>query len=208
VATSEVKRIEAWWLYQAHRAYPGVIVAATPTPATSSCRPLATLRRWRVLLPAPGGTPRQSTCRPLDVVRIFVDIPEQDANYVHIGTNASVLAQAYRDEPIRHRHAHSWPSTSRADAPCRDRPAQPASQLLPGCTPTPSDHRAPGVRALPVSASPMPATRPSADISDGHAQRAEIRTGVSDGEWMEVTTSSARRRPPPVIPGHDQRFEQ
>ncbi len=35
-----------------------------------------------------------------DIVRIFVDIPEEDANYVHIGTKASVLAKAYRDQPI------------------------------------------------------------------------------------------------------------
>ncbi|MGO8902970.1 MAG: HlyD family secretion protein, partial [Isosphaeraceae bacterium] len=32
-----------------------------------------------------------------DIVRIFVDIPEQDANYVHIGSKATVLAKAYRD---------------------------------------------------------------------------------------------------------------
>ena len=51
------------------------------------------------------------TCRPAgaapiyvvdrtDIVRIFVDIPEQDANYVHIGTKATVLAKGYRDQPI------------------------------------------------------------------------------------------------------------
>ena len=36
----------------------------------------------------------------VDVVRVFVDIPEQDANYVHTGSRATVLARAYRDEPI------------------------------------------------------------------------------------------------------------
>ena len=35
-----------------------------------------------------------------DVVRIFVDIPEQDANYVQVGTKASVLVKAFRDQPI------------------------------------------------------------------------------------------------------------
>ena len=35
-----------------------------------------------------------------DIVRIFVDIPEQDANYVHVGTKATVLAKGYRDQPI------------------------------------------------------------------------------------------------------------
>ena len=83
----------------------------------------------------------------IDVVRIFVDIPEQDANYVQIGTKASVLVKAYRDEPI--------PGTRDADlvgpqrqephAPRRDRPAQPRQpdpardvRLRQG------DHRAPG----------------------------------------------------------------
>ena len=36
----------------------------------------------------------------LDIVRIFVDIPERDANFVHVGTKASVLAKAFRDTEI------------------------------------------------------------------------------------------------------------
>ncbi len=36
-----------------------------------------------------------------DVVRIFVDIPEQDSNYVQIGTRASVIPAAVL--PIRKR---------------------------------------------------------------------------------------------------------
>ena len=36
----------------------------------------------------------------LDIVRVFVDIPEREANFVHIGTKASVLAQAFRDEEL------------------------------------------------------------------------------------------------------------
>ena len=36
----------------------------------------------------------------LDIVRIFVDIPEQDANFVHIGTKATVLARAFRDKEL------------------------------------------------------------------------------------------------------------
>ena len=35
-----------------------------------------------------------------DIVRIFVNIPEQDANFVHIGSKATVLVRAYRDQPI------------------------------------------------------------------------------------------------------------
>ena len=69
-----------------------------------------------------------------DVVRIFVDIPEQDANYVHIGTKATVLAKAYRDEPIPAEVTRtSWAlniksRTLRAEI---DLP-NPGSQLLPG----------------------------------------------------------------------------
>ena len=31
---------------------------------------------------------------------VFVDIPEQDANYVEVGSKATVLVKAYRDDPI------------------------------------------------------------------------------------------------------------
>ena len=36
----------------------------------------------------------------LDIVRIFLDIPERDANFVKIGTKASVLARAFRDTEL------------------------------------------------------------------------------------------------------------
>ena len=85
---------------------------------------------------SPGGTaaPIYVVDR-LDIVRIFVDIPEQDANFVHIGTKATVLAKAFRDEPISgHRHAHLLGAEhEEPHAPRRDRPsATPSSQLLPG----------------------------------------------------------------------------
>src|SRR6185437_10898571 len=35
-----------------------------------------------------------------DVVRIFVDIPEHSANYVHVGSKAIVLIKAFRDQSI------------------------------------------------------------------------------------------------------------
>ena len=70
----------------------------------------------------------------LDVVRIFVDVPERDANSIHIGTKATVLAKAYRDEPIAGTVTRtSWAlnmksRTLRAEV---DLP-NPGSQLLPG----------------------------------------------------------------------------
>ena len=126
-----------------------------------------------------------------DIVRIFVDIPEQDANYVHIGTKASVLAQAYRDEPIPGTVTRtSWAlnvksRTLRAEI---DLP-NPGSQLLPGMYAYAKVIiERPGVRALPVSALTHSGDKTFCWMyKDGHAQRAEIRTGVSDGDWIEVT---------------------
>ena len=69
-----------------------------------------------------------------DIVRIFVDIPEQDANYVQVGTKASVVAKAYRDQAIPGSVTRtSWAlntksRTLRAEI---DLP-NPNSQLLPG----------------------------------------------------------------------------
>ena len=83
---------------------------------------------------SPGGAAPIYVVDRTDVVRIFVDIPEQDANYVHIGTKATVLAKAFRDEPIPGTVTRtSWAlniksRTLRAEI---DLP-NPGSQLLPG----------------------------------------------------------------------------
>ena len=37
----------------------------------------------------------------VEVVRVFVDIPEQNIADVHVGTKASVVVKAYGDEPIQ-----------------------------------------------------------------------------------------------------------
>ena len=91
----------------------------------------------------------------LDIVRIFVDIPEQDANFVHIGTKATVLAKAYRDEPIPGTVTRvSWAlnmksRTLRAEIDLKN----PGSQLLPGMYAyVKVIIERPGVRALPESA--------------------------------------------------------
>ncbi|MBV8677877.1 MAG: efflux RND transporter periplasmic adaptor subunit, partial [Planctomycetaceae bacterium] len=103
VAISEAKRIEAWVGYITLTApYDGVIVARNANTGDfvvpSAGDPTAMARAPYL---APGGTaaPIYVVDRT-DVVRIFVDIPEQDANYVHVGTKATVLARAYRDDTI------------------------------------------------------------------------------------------------------------
>ena len=86
VATSEEKRIEAWVGYLTLPApFNGVVVARNANT-------------FDFVLPStgdPSADARSPTCRPravaapiyvvdrTDIVRIFVDIPEQDANYVH-----------------------------------------------------------------------------------------------------------------------------
>ncbi len=70
----------------------------------------------------------------MDIVRVYVDIPEADANYVHIGSNATVLVKAYRDRLIPGTVTRtSWAlnihsRTLRAEIDLKN----PDSQVLPG----------------------------------------------------------------------------
>jgi multidrug efflux pump subunit AcrA (membrane-fusion protein) len=194
VAQSEAKRLEAWVGYIPLIApFDGVIVERTANtwdfvmPATGD--PSA-MPRIPHLAPGGNAAPIYVVDR-LDVVRIFVDIPERDANYVHIGTKASVLVQAYRDQPIPGTVTRtSWAlnaksRTLRAEI---DLP-NPNSQLLPGMYAYAKVIiQRPGVLALPVSALTHSGEKTFCwKHENGKAVRAEIQTGVSDGEWIEVT---------------------
>ena len=102
VAESEEKRIAAWVGYLKLPApFDGVIVARNANtfdfvlPSTGD--PTAIQNAPHL---SPGGAAPIYVVDRTDIVRIFVDIPEQDANYVHIGTKATVLAKGYRDQPI------------------------------------------------------------------------------------------------------------
>ncbi|MBV8309601.1 MAG: efflux RND transporter periplasmic adaptor subunit [Planctomycetaceae bacterium] len=140
---------------------------------------------------SPGGAAPIYVVDRTDIVRIFVDVPEQDANYVHIGSKATVLAKAYRDQPIPGTVTRiSWAlnmksRTLRAEI---DLP-NPGSQLLPGMYAYGKVIiERPGVRALPLAALTHSGDQTFCWIYDnGHAVRTEIRTGVSDREWIEVT---------------------
>ncbi len=194
VATSEAKRIEAWVGYLTLTApFDGVIVARNANTfdfvLPSSGDPSADARAPH-LSPSGGAAPIYVVDRT-DKVRIFVDIPEQDANYVKVGTKASVLAKAYRDQPIPGTVTRtSWAlnvksRTLRAEI---DLP-NPGGQLLPGMYAYANVIiERPGVRALPVSALTHSGDKTYCwTYQDGHAQRAEIQTGVTDGDWIEVT---------------------
>jgi HlyD family secretion protein len=194
VAISESKRIEAWVGYITLPApYDGVVVARNANTGDfvvpSSGDPTANLRSPYL---APGGTaaPIYVVDRT-DIVRIYIDIPEQDANYVHIGSKATVLAKAYRDEPIPGSVTRtSWAlniksRTLRAEI---DLP-NPGGQLLPGMySYAKVVIERPGAKALPVAALTHSGEKTFCwTYKDGRAVRTEVRTGISDGEWIEVT---------------------
>ena len=126
-----------------------------------------------------------------DVVRIFVDVPEGDADFVQKGTKATVLARAYRDAELPASVTRtSWAlnvksRTLRAeiDLPNTD------GRLLPGMYAYGKVIiERPGVRAVPLDALVYSGEQTFLwKLEDGKAVRREIQTGVSDGEWIEVT---------------------
>ena len=199
VSISDAKRLEAWVGYITLSApYDGVIVARNANTGdfvVPAAGDLTAMERAPYLAPAGHAAPIYVVDRT-DVVRIFVDIPEQDANYVHVGTKATVLAQAYSEDPIPGTVTRtSWAlnvksRTLRAEI---DLP-NPGSQLLPGMYAYAKVViERPGVRALPVSALTYSGEKTFCwTYHDGHAARTEIRTGVSDGQWIEVTKFKRR----------------
>jgi HlyD family secretion protein len=194
VAESDQKRLEALVGYLTLTApYDGVIVARNANTGD-------------FLLPQTGDptarslSPYQSPDRAApvyavdrtDVVRIFVDIPEQDANYVQIGTKAVVLAKAYRDKELPASVTRtSWAlnvksRTLRAEI---DIP-NPGGEILPGMYAYGKVIiERPGVRAVPLDALVYSGDQTFFwQYEKGQAVRTEIETGVSDGDWIEVTS--------------------
>lgn len=194
VADSQARYAKAWVDYLTLPApYDGVIVARNANTfdfVLPSMGDPTAMQRAPYLGPGGNAAPIYVVDRT-DIVRIFVDIPEQDANYVQIGTKGSVLARAYRDQPIPGSVTRtSWAlnvksRTLRAEI---DLP-NPGSQLLPGMYAYANVIiERPGVRALPVSALTYSGDKTFCWMyKNGRAERTEIRTGVSDGDWMEVT---------------------
>jgi multidrug efflux pump subunit AcrA (membrane-fusion protein) len=139
---------------------------------------------------APGkGAPIYVVSRT-DLVRIFVDIPEGDANYVRQGTKAKVNLQALDDGDIEAAVTRtSWSlnvqtRTLRAEI---DLP-NPQSELLPGMYANCSVViERPNVRALPIAAIlPLGNQNCCYLLVDGKAMRTLVQTGPSDGKWIEV----------------------
>ncbi len=227
VATSDWKRVGALVGYMTLPApFDGVIVSRNantwdfvlPTTGDPSADP-------NIPHLAPGGAAPVYVVDRTDVVRIFVDIPEQDANYVNIGTKAAVLVKAYRDRPIQGSVTRtSWAlntksRTLRAEIDLDN----PGSQLLPGMYAYGKVIiNRPDVRALPVAAlmhlddgtfcdnkkcerehSRVSACRRWARRRSAGSTRTGVRCGPRSGRGSAMTSGSrspacnARRKPAP-----------
>ena len=149
---------------------------------------------------APGGTaaPIYVDDR-LDVVRIFVDIPEGDANFVQIGTKETVLARAFRDKELPAAVTRvSWAAQhEEPHGPAEIDLPNPGSQLLPGMYAYVKVLiERPKALALPLDALEYSGDQTFCRLYDsGKAVRTELETGVSDDKWIEVTNHR-----PPVDP--------
>ncbi len=207
VAESEARRTEAWVGYLTLTApFDGVVTARNANTfdfvLAASGDPTANNRSPN-LAPGGGSAPIYVVDRT-DIVRVFIDIPEQDANYVHVGTKASVIARGYREQPIPGTVTRtSWAlnvksRTLRAevDLPNTDR------QLLPGMYAYVKliiDR--PGVRALPEAALTYSGEKAYFwTHENGKAVRSEVQTGINDGEWIEVTNRQLPATPDGVTP--------
>ena len=227
VAQHDYLRVKALvdWYLKLYAPYDGVVVARNADtwdfvlPATGD--PTADHERTPNLSPSGKAAPVYVVDRT-DVLRVFVDIPEHDANFVRTGNRASVLAKAFRDEPIIGTVTRtSWalnvksrtlraeidlPNTASKipdDVPPSTREAltqvrmpNTDTEILPGMYAYGKviiDR--PKVRALPVSALLYEGDQTFYfGYENDHAVRTEIQTGASDGEWIEVT--SRKLRPP------------
>lgn len=229
-----VKSLVDWYL-KLYAPYDGVIVARNANtwdfvlPATGD--PTADHERTPNLSPSGNAAPVYVVDRT-DVVRIFIDIPEDDANFVHPGSKATVLITAFRDEPIVGTVTRtSWalnvksrtlraeidlPNTGRKipdDLPKTTREAlalvkMPTTdtEILPGMYAYGKVIlERPGVRALPATALVYNGDQAYCfTYEDGKAVRTEVQTGVSDGEWIEVT--NRRLNPQTEVKIHNVSF--
>jgi HlyD family secretion protein len=201
VAQSEAKRLEAWVGYLKLLApYEGIIVARNANtwdfvlPNTGD--PTAMLRSPD-LSPGDKAAPIYVVDRT-DIVRIFVDVPERDADYVHTGSEARVKIWAYRDEWLPATVTRlSWAlnvksRTMRAEI---DLP-NPGSKILPGMYAYGKVVvERPGVHALPKSAVTHAGGKSFIwQYEDGKAVRTQVQTGIQENDWIEVTNRHTKSK--------------
>ncbi|HTU22618.1 MAG TPA: efflux RND transporter periplasmic adaptor subunit [Gemmataceae bacterium] len=194
VATSDAKKQDAWVDYLTIPApFDGIIVARNANtqdfvlPQTGD--PTADVHAPHL---SPGGkaAPIYVVDRT-DIVRIFVDVPEKDANYVHIGSKARVQIKAYKEQWLPASVTRtSWAlnvksRTLRAEIDLSNL----GSEVLPGMYAYGKVIiERPNVLALPESAIIHQGDKSYYwSYENGKAKRVEVQTGVSDGEWVEVS---------------------
>jgi len=152
----------------------------------------------------------------VDVVRIFMDVPERDAKFVQAGAPASVYIRAFRDHAIPAKVTRtSWAlnvksRTLRAEIDLQNT----EYKTVPGTYHDTGNHSLatengagknpqilPGMYAYAnvmierkdVTALPVRAIFAQGDTTfcwmyiNDHAHKTEVRTELSDGEWVEIT---------------------
>jgi HlyD family secretion protein len=132
----------------------------------------------------------------IDPVLFIVGVPEADAAYVAAGSRARVRVPALANDEFPARVTRtSWAlnSTSRTLMAQIELP-NPKAQFLPGMYAYGSVLiERPDVRALPASAVTQIGNQTYCYLArDGKAVRTPVRTGVSDGSWVEVTGKLVR----------------
>ncbi len=126
-----------------------------------------------------------------DPVRVYVDVPEAEANSVTNKTKATVRIQSLTEEVFAATVTRTSWSLNRETRTLRaeiDLP-NPAAQLLPGMYAygeVAIDHS--NVRALPLSAVIELGNQNSCFLfQDGKAVQTPVQIGLNDGKWVEVT---------------------
>lgn len=223
VSESEARKQGVWVSYlKVVAPFDGVIVARSTntgdfsTPLTGD--PSADARAPH-MSPSGKAAPLYVVDRT-DVVRIFVDVPEADANYVHgesavgkgDGSKANVRVTAFRDvvipatvtrtawalnvksrtlrAEIDLRNADLKMYFDKGDHPIVEGKQMPKQAILPGMY---AYGRIvierPKVQALPVAAIMRVGDKAYYwRHENGKAVRIEVQTGMTDGEWIEVTS--------------------
>jgi HlyD family secretion protein len=130
-----------------------------------------------------------------DLIRVYVDVPEMDANSVTRGTPARVRVQALRDEDFASAVTRTSWSLRRETRTLRaeiDLP-NPEARLLPGMYAYGKVLvRHDNVRALPMGAVVELGNQNCCFIYDnGKAIQTPVQTGVNDGKWIEVAKKRA-----------------
>ncbi len=144
------------------------------------------------------GEPRISPVEKEQVLTVLTSLFGEDK--VPVGSKGEVLVRAYRDDPIPGRVSRtSWAlnvksRTLRAEIDL----SNPGSELLPGMYAYAKVIiQRPGALSLPLDALTYSGEDTYCWVyKDGHSERTQVRTGVSDGDYIEVTSFQVPTKSP------------